>query len=108
MEREREIEGEEERGESVYEVGLDRGLVGVPNAVEESLPELLHVVVGDLVRFLRRKPSLEKELQSSVSGGLVAGSQVSYQRRASAYGDCGSVVHFQSSLRDFEQPIVKP
>ena len=81
MEREREGEGEEERGESVYEVGLDRGLVGVPDAVEESLPHLLHVVVGDLLVLLRGKPCVEDSLQSSVSGGLVARSQVSYQRR---------------------------
>ena len=40
--------------EKIGEVGLDRKLVGVPNAVEEAFPELLHEVVRDL--GLGRKP----------------------------------------------------
>ena len=48
-------EGQKERGEAIDEIGLDEGLVGVPHAVEETLPELLGVVVGEGLG-LRREP----------------------------------------------------
>ena len=49
------MEGQKERGEAIDEIGLDEGLVGVPHAVEETLPELLGVVVGEGLG-LRREP----------------------------------------------------
>lgn len=51
LQREREVvEREEEVGEAVDEGGLNERLVGVPDAVEETLPELLGVVVGERLR----------------------------------------------------------
>lgn len=52
---------------------LSGGLVGMPEAIEESLPELLHVVVGDF--GLRLQPSLEQPQSFGTDGGA-AGSQV--------------------------------
>lgn len=56
MNGEGEIEGSDDRGEEFDELGLKGELIGVPNAVEEALPELLHVVVRDL--SLVREPVL--------------------------------------------------
>lgn len=47
MDREREREGVQSGGEAVDELRLVEGLVRVPHAVEDALPELLHVLVGD-------------------------------------------------------------
>lgn len=71
------MEAEEERGEAVDEVGLDGELVGVPDAVEEALPELFEIVVGEVA--LGRKPRLEEDPEGLVPGGLVARSQLLYQ-----------------------------
>jgi hypothetical protein len=71
------MEAEEERGEAVDEVGLGGELVGVPDAVEEALPELLEVVFGEVA--LRRKPRLEDDPEGLVPGGLVARRQLLYQ-----------------------------
>ena len=49
------MEGQKERGEAIDEIGLDEGLVGVPHAVEEALPKLLGIVVGEGLG-LRREP----------------------------------------------------
>lgn len=62
---EREVERREDRGEAVNECGLDRCLVGVPNAVEETFPELLHVVVVELGSM--RKPFFEEDVESFVA-----------------------------------------
>ena len=64
-------EREEERGEAVGEFGLREGLVGVPEAVEETLPKLLGVVVGEVVGE-GREPCFEENAESPVAGGFVA------------------------------------
>lgn len=64
-------------------MGLSRGLVGMPEAIEESLPELLHVVVGDC--GLRQQPSLEQPQSFGTDGGA-AGSQVLDESRAGSDG----------------------
>lgn len=64
-------EGQEEAGEAVDEVRLDRGFVGVPEAVEEAFPEFLHLVVGELVA-VGREPGFEDHPEGSVPGGFVA------------------------------------
>lgn len=71
------MEAKEERGEAVDEVGLDGEFVGVPDAVEEALPELLEVVFGD--DALGRKPRVEEDPESLVPGALVARRQLLYQ-----------------------------
>lgn len=71
------MEAEEERGEAVDEVGLDGELVSVPDAVEEALPELFEIVVGEVA--LGWKPRLEEDPEGLVPGGLVARSQLLYQ-----------------------------
>lgn len=70
MDRKREVEAEEEGGEAVDELGLRRELVGVPHAVEEAFPELLHVVVVDLE--LCRQPCFEEDPESSIAAAFVA------------------------------------
>lgn len=49
------MEYQEKRRESIDEFGLNKRLIGVPNAVEETFPELFGVFVGKWLR-LRRKP----------------------------------------------------
>lgn len=44
---ERGVKGLEKGGEAVDEVDLDGELVGVPDAVEEALPDLEEIAVGD-------------------------------------------------------------
>lgn len=73
VQSEREMEVRQERRETFNKVSLDGSLVGVPYAVEEALPELLHVCVGNLV--LRRKPCSDEVAEGAVTDGLVAGSE---------------------------------
>lgn len=47
VDREREREGVQSGGEAVDELRLVEGLVRVPHAVEDALPQLLHVLVGE-------------------------------------------------------------
>jgi hypothetical protein len=77
VEGERKREAEEERGEAVDEVRLEREFIGVPNAVEETFPELLQVIVGEI--GLRWKPGFEEEAESFVACGLVAITELLYQ-----------------------------
>lgn len=79
VERQRKVEGEEKRRERINEVRLNKGFIGVPNAVEEAFPELFEVFIGDF--RLGRKPGFE-ESESFVSGGFVAGGQMLYQYRS--------------------------
>lgn len=65
------VEGEEEGGEAVDKVVLGEGLVGVPHAVEEALPELLGVVLGERLR-LQGEPRFEDEAEGFLACGLVA------------------------------------
>lgn len=58
---------------------MDEGLVGVPHAVEKTLPELLGVIVGEGLG-LRGKPRLEEEAKGFLSGGFVAARQLLDQR----------------------------
>jgi hypothetical protein len=64
------MEAKEKRGKAVDEVGLDWEFVGVPDAVEEALPELLEVVFGE--GGLGRKPRVEEDPEGLVPGSLVA------------------------------------
>lgn len=61
-------------------MGLVRDLVGVPDAVEEALPELLHAVVGEA--RLCGQPRLEEDAKRALAGRLVAGRELLDQRRA--------------------------
>jgi hypothetical protein len=68
-----EVEGSNQGSELVDELGLDFVLVGVPDAVEETLPDLLEVEIGNV--SLGFEPSPEK-LDCCVASLLVAGGQV--------------------------------
>lgn len=81
---EREREGVQSGGEAVDELRLVERLVGVPHAVEDSLPELPHVLVGD--RGLLREPCAEEGSQGAVADGLLAGGELLYQGFAVFFG----------------------
>lgn len=49
------MEYQEKRREPIDELGLNERLIGVPDTVEETFPELSGVVVGKWLG-LRRKP----------------------------------------------------
>ncbi|KAL5772671.1 hypothetical protein ACOSQ2_012595 [Xanthoceras sorbifolium] len=66
---EREAQGGEDRGEAVSEGSLDVDLIRLPEAIEESLLERLHVAVVDL--DLVGKPFLEEDVDGLVADQLV-------------------------------------
>lgn len=89
-------EAEEEGGETVDEEGLRGGLVGVPEAIEEALPNLLQGIVGDL--GLGGKPRME-ELHGLGASAAVAGGQLLYQGRWSRHDSRPFFLHWSRAKR---------
>lgn len=69
MDREGEGKGGEERREVLDQLSLNGEFIGVPDAIKEAFPELLHVVIGNL--SLGGEPGVEEEAEGLVAGGFV-------------------------------------